>query len=125
MSTPSDSDSTFNTSPAPVVGIRPVAITVVCLLGFVGAAGAIWILASGIARQVGAWYPPFLAFSSIGGAVSFVGLWMMRRWGVILYSGLTLLSQVVLLLAGRWNLLAVALPGIVIAIGFGYFSRMR
>ena len=121
----SDSSAAPSASPAPVAIHRPLAITVICILGLLGAAGAVWILSSGIARQIGPWYPPYLAAASIVGAICLLGFWKMRRWGVILYTALALINQVVLLAAGRWNMLAIILPGIVVAVGFGYFSRMR
>ena len=36
---------------------RPVAITVICILGFIGAALAIPLIFSAAAREIGAWYP--------------------------------------------------------------------
>ena len=121
----SDSSAAPSVSPAPVAMHRPWAITVICVLSLIGAPAAIWILSSGIAEQIGPWYPPYLAGASIVGAICLLGFWKMRRWGVVLYTVLALINQVVLLVAGRWNALAIILPGIVVAIGFGYFSRMR
>ena len=46
---------------------RPVAITVICILGFIGAALAIPLIFSAAARGIGAWYPPYLALTTVIG----------------------------------------------------------
>ena len=103
---------------------RPTAITVMCIIGFIGAAFAIPAVFSDAARAIGDWYPPYLAFSSTVGLVCLIGLWMMKRWSIIAYTALTILNQVVFLAMGIWNVFAVAIPAVVIAIGFSYFNRM-
>ena len=46
---------------------RPVAITVICILGFIGAALAIPLIFSATARGIGAWYPPYLGLTTLIG----------------------------------------------------------
>jgi len=71
------------------------------------------------------WYPPYLAFSAVIGGICMFGFWKMRRWALFSYTVFCAINQLVLLLTGHWNLLAILLTGIVIAIGFAYLSRMR
>jgi len=104
---------------------RPTAITVVCIIGFVGAILTVPMIFTDIAHKIGAWYPPFLAFSSLYGLICFIGLWMMRRWALFAYTALCVINQIVMLVMGSWNVFAILLPGIVIAIGFKYLTRMR
>ena len=49
----------------------------------------------------------------------------MRKWAVYLYTALMVLNQIVLFSMGVWNVLALAIPLVVIIIGFVYLSRMR
>ncbi len=77
-----------------------------------------------IARNIGAWYPPFLAFSAVVGFICMVGLWKMRKWSVFAYTGFCLVNQVVLLAMGHWSIFALLLPGIAIAIMFSQLSKM-
>lgn len=123
----SDSTTTPKTPGAPpaLPAVRPVAITVICVVGIIGALFTIPLVFSDIARQIGAWYPPYLAFSAVIGGVCMVGLWKMRRWAVFIYTAFCAINQIVLLLTGHWNVFAILLSGIVIAIGFSYLSRMR
>jgi hypothetical protein len=103
---------------------RPVAITVICILGFIGAALTVPLIFSPIARSIGAWYPPYLALSSVIGLICMIGLWMMKKWSIIVYTAFVAVNQVVMLAMGVWNVAALLIPAIVIAIGFSQFSKM-
>jgi glycerol-3-phosphate acyltransferase PlsY len=104
---------------------RPVAITVICVLCAIGALITIPLIFSEVARSIGAWYPPYLAFSAVVGLACTVGLWLMRKWVIYLYTALVVLNQIVLFSMGVWNVLALAIPLVVIIVGFIYLSRMR
>jgi hypothetical protein len=104
---------------------RPAAITVICILGFIGAALTIPLIFSSVASAIGAWYPPYLGLSAIIGLVCMIGLWQMRKWAVYLYTAFCVLNQVVLMAMGVWTIFALLIPAIVIAIGFAYISKMR
>jgi glycerol-3-phosphate acyltransferase PlsY len=104
---------------------RPAAITVICVISAIGALITIPLIFSELARSIGAWYPPYLAFGAVVGLACTVGLWLMRKWAVYLYTALMVLNQIVLFSMGVWNVLALAIPLVVIIIGFVYLSRMR
>ena len=104
---------------------RPIAITIVCLLGFLGTLVIVPLIFSAQARSIGAWFPAALAFSAIASFVSMVGLWQMRRWSVYLYAGATVIGEVFAVLAGTFNILSVIVPGIAIAVMLMYLGRMR
>lgn len=103
---------------------RPTAITVICIIGFLGPLAIIPVLLSGVASQIGAWYLPHLAISSIIGLTCMIGLWNMKKWAAYLYAAMVLINQVVLLTMGVWNLTALLIPGIVIAIAFSHLDKM-
>jgi hypothetical protein len=58
---------------------RPGIITAICVIGFIGALAAVPFIFSDLAKQIGAWYPPYLAFSAIVGLGCMIGLWMMKN----------------------------------------------
>ncbi len=103
---------------------RPGAITAVCVIGLVGALVTVPLIFSPIAGQVGAWYPPYLAASVVVGAVCLFGLWTMKKWGAYGYSAFVGINQLVLLAMGAWNVMALVLPGIVVAIGLRHVGKM-
>lgn len=104
---------------------RPVAITVVCVLMLVGALITVPTLFTDIPGRVGYWYPPALALSVVVGFVCTVGFWRMQRWAVFSYTIFVGVNQVILLLMGVWNVFALLLPGIVVAVAFAHLSKMR
>lgn len=104
---------------------RPLAITILCVIGFIGALFTIPVMFTDIPGQLHPWYPPLLLFSAVVGAACLVGFWKMRRWALYTYTGFSLVNQVVLLEMGQWSLLAILPPLTVIAIGFMYLHRMR
>ncbi len=104
---------------------RPGIITVICVIGFVGALFTIPFIFSDTAKMISSWYPIYVAFSVIVGLVSMVGLWMMKKWGIITYTSFVGINQVVLIIFSVWNIFAIIIPGIIIAIGFSKFKEME
>jgi len=104
---------------------RPVAITIICILGFIGAALTLPLIFSDMARGIGAWYPPYLGFSAVAGLICMVGMWKMKKWSVFAYTALVIVNQVVLFSMGVWNPFALLIPAIVIAIAFANLSKMN
>jgi hypothetical protein len=103
---------------------RPTAITVICILGFIGAALSIPLIFSNVATIVGSWYPPYLGASALAGLICMFGLWNMKKWSVFAYTALVIINQVVLFATGVWNPFALLIPVIVIAIAFAHLSKM-
>lgn len=103
---------------------RPIAITIICVLGFIGAAVSVPLIFSATARSIGAWYPPYLAVCSIAGLACMVGLWLMKKWSVFAYAGLLAINQVVLMAMGVWNIFALVIPLIVVVVAFMNLSKM-
>ncbi|MCK4401387.1 hypothetical protein KAW08_03680 [bacterium] len=104
---------------------RPSIITILCIILLIGVVLRIPRIFSAIVRPTGNWYPPYLAFSYVIGLVCMVGLWMMKKWGIVLYTASFALGQIVLLATGIWNIGTLIIPLIVIAIGFSQFSKMK
>jgi len=104
---------------------RPVIITILCVLGFIGVPVVVWVIVSGMASQIAPGYPALLGISSAIGAACFVGLWLMRKWAVYVYTAFAVINQGILFAMGLWNPLALILPAIFIIIMFIYLPRMR
>lgn len=119
METPPPIENTLATAS------RPTSITVICIIGLIGGLFTIPLIFTNIARNIGAWYPPYLAFTAAAGFVCMVGLWKMKRWAVFTYTGLVALNQVVMLAMGIWNVFALLIPGIIIVMVFRQLSKMR
>ena len=107
------------------VSQRPVAITVICILGFIGAALSIPLIFSSTASSIASWYPPLLGLSAVVGLICMIGLWKMKKWGVFLYTAMAAVIQVVLFSTHLWTPASLIFPVIIIAIGFAYLSKMN
>ncbi|RYY99333.1 MAG: hypothetical protein EOO11_05315 [Chitinophagaceae bacterium] len=104
---------------------RPTIITIICVLGFVGAGISVLLLFSRAAREIGPWYPPYLGLSMLVGLACMIGIWKMRRWGAYTYTAFVALNQVILLYLGIWTISALLIPGIVVAIVLAHVQKMR
>ncbi len=103
---------------------RPALITLVCLVGALSVLLSAVTAFSGIERFAGRSYPLYLLVSTAVQAVSLFGMWKLRRWGVYLYTVLTVGCQAYLFVIGGWALLTVIAPLIVLGIGYSYLRRM-
>ena len=103
---------------------RPTSITVICVVGFIGALIAVPLIFSPISQQIGAWYPPYLALSIVVGLACMIGLWKMKKWAAYTYTGFVALNLVVLLAMGLWNVMALLVPAIVIFFALMNVSKM-
>lgn len=103
---------------------RPIAITVICVLGFIGVAFSIPVIFTSVAQSIGAWYPPYLGFSVIAGFVCMIGLWKMKKWAAYAYTAFVLLNQIVLFVMGVWSVMALLIPAIVVGIALYHVKKM-
>ena len=103
---------------------RPTAITVICILGFIGAAASIPMIFSDTVRVIWSWYPLYLGLSCVIGFVCMVGLWQMKKWAAYTYTGFVVLNQIVLLAMGVWNVGALLFPAIVVGIALANVKKM-
>jgi hypothetical protein len=103
---------------------RPTSITVICVIGFVGSLIALPLIFSPVAQQLGFGYLLYLGLSSFIGLACMFGLWMMKKWAVYIYAGLTALNQIVLLAMGLWSVMALLMPTVVIFFALKHVSKM-
>jgi hypothetical protein len=104
---------------------RPIAITIICIIGFLGTVVAVPLVFSSVAAGIAPWYPPYLAVSIVIGLGCMVGLWLMRKLAAYAYAAFVALNQVTLFSTGLWNPLTLLIPGVVIVVMFIYLPKMR
>ena len=103
---------------------RPLAISIICILGFIGAALIIPVTFSEAAKEVGNWYPPYIACSGLLGFICMIGLWKMKKWAAYGYAVFVVINQLVMYLMGVWTVPSLIIPGIVTGIALGYLDSM-
>ncbi|TRX47049.1 hypothetical protein FNH22_30605 [Fulvivirga sp. M361] len=95
---------------------RPIAITIICILGFIGVGLSIPMIFSEIAKQIGSWFGPYAGFVTIANLICMIGLWRTKKWGLYAYSVLVSINQIVLITKGQWNILILFVHVIIILI---------
>ena len=114
----------MNNPVAPAKSGRPASITIICIIGFLGALITVPLIFTVITHQVHTWYPLYLVFSFVVRVVCLVGLWMMKKWAAYTYTGFAILNQFALFPAGRWNILDLLIPAVVIFFALKNLSKM-
>jgi len=102
---------------------RPAVISIVCILGWVGSAFA--ILSSLLLLTLGdaVWMWVFSGIAAVVGAVILIGIWRMRRWAVLAYTGLFVVGQIALLLLGLWNIFSL-FPVFILLVFWYFYPEM-
>ena len=113
---------------APAAPRRPIAITIICVIGLIGALITLPLLFSDAVARVARsapWYPVLLAASAVTGLACMIGLWQMRRWAVYVYTAMFAVTQIVFVVSRLWTPTSLIAPAIVIVIMFIYLPKMR
>jgi hypothetical protein len=110
---------------------RPLIITIICILGFIGSAAGFLV---GIIALIGG----SLILGGFGMILGIlilaimllnfwplIGLWNMQKWGVIWYTVLTVISLVFSLINGTFSWWTLLINIAVIAICFSYYKQMQ
>lgn len=105
---------------------RPVAITVICIISAIGIVLSIigLLMAFAALSAIAVWYPIWAIVSVVVGGICTYGLWMMKRWALLLYSVLFVIQQIIGLAVGGWSLIGLIIPLIVLGICWYYQGRM-
>ncbi|MBC7933411.1 MAG: hypothetical protein H7Z38_22850 [Rubrivivax sp.] len=107
---------------------RPIVITVICVIGFIGVAlgvpALLAVVATGAQTGLPSWYMPYLGLTMLVGLVSLIGLWQMKKWGAFLYAGMFVINQIILFATGLWTPGALIIPLIVTVIALSQLPKM-
>ncbi len=103
---------------------RPIIITIMCIIGFIGAAFSIPLAFSSLAQAIGPWYPPSLLVSSVAGIAAMIGFWLMKKWALYIYIAMVVLNQILLVVTQTWSFASLGVPGIIVLVGVLHFKQM-
>jgi hypothetical protein len=104
---------------------RPGIITALCVLGFFGGANVLYTtFTSPFIKALGATYQTCFVLSALLSTTALIGLWNMKKWGVVLYA-LVMAGNIVLLLsAGVFNLAAIIVGAVIsLAVVIALFTQ--
>ncbi len=108
---------------------RPILITVLCILALVFmllAIGGFLMPATrdSIVEKYGLTYTIVNVSIALLGYIGLVGYWKMRKWGVYVYTVMTVLSIGHQLIAGNWNIPGHIVHILIAGVGFVNLKRM-
>ncbi len=105
---------------------RPTAITVICVLGFIGAAITIPLaMFSASSGLLPGWYTPYLLLSAAVGLACMIGMWKMKKAAALGYVAFTGVNQLILLVAGMWSIGSLVIPAVVCGIALSNLNKME
>ena len=103
----------------------PIIIYFACFLGFLGSLLDSLHIFTELAYMVGQWYLNFLLISLFIIWISLLGIWKMRKWAVVVYTIVILVTQVILFNYNiMWGYRSLIIPAIVIVTIWLYFKKM-
>ena len=102
---------------------RPVAITIICILGLIGVAAVVVSSISLKEHSLTISLIPLLTGGAIGLACM-IGLWKMKKWAIILYSVMFVVNIVIGIAYHSLDLKNLIFPTIVTIVGWVYYGQM-
>jgi hypothetical protein len=104
---------------------RPLLITILCVLMALGVALAIPRIFQNEFEMIGVWYRPYLMISCLITLTSMVGLWMMKKWGIYLYTTLAVINQGIMIAMGFWSFYPLIIVSVLIILLFTQYHKME
>jgi hypothetical protein len=103
---------------------RPSSITLISVLAILAGLLSFNFLLSVGTQAVGVGNSAFVGLGGIVFLVCGIGFWLMKKWAFYTYTVFAIINQIVLLIMGRWNLMALLIPVVVVYVGYKHLSKM-
>ena len=104
---------------------RPHPVTAICVVWVLATLFDIYVFTRQPLSAYDDWFVFYFAGQIGGGLAAVAGIWMMRKWGVILFTFLFAANQVVLFGLDAWSLDSVLVPVLVMVVGYAHLARME
>ena len=103
---------------------RPLILTLLCALGFLGCFIKIFYGFSTEIRSVRIWYPSYISLSTIVLMIALFGLMQMKRWGLFLFAAFFLIHQWVQWRVGLWDVGSSLLFAAILLVGVLHYKKL-
>ena len=112
---------------------RPILVTIICILGFIGVPltfiGVLFNLMSPVGLvspelAMPLWYSIFSLILTIPYFIGLIFIWKMRKIGLILYTGIAVLEYIVGFASGFATILGLIISTIAIGLLWTQFKKM-
>jgi hypothetical protein len=103
---------------------RPGCLTAVC--AFLFFAALVWLFLALIYEgDRGGWYPAHYVLQAVGIGVAAVGIWRMRKWGVVLFAAVAALIHILYVFTGLINLETFVIYAATLGPAVYFYPRME
>jgi hypothetical protein len=103
---------------------RPSSITLISILAILAGLLSFYFLLGVDIQAVGVLNFAFIALGGIVFLLCGIGFWLMKKWAYYAYLVFAILNQIFLLIMGRWNIMALLIPVVVVYVGYKHLSKM-
>jgi hypothetical protein len=108
---------------------RPVIISIICWLGFFGLCFSASNLALTLMRGQATLFHAYFAVFVVVNLAAFVGIWKMRKWGVVLYGIAQLINAALIWQIWGFPLrsavIEIIVAAVIVGIGVSQFPKMN
>lgn len=103
---------------------RPSSITLISILGILSGLLSFYFVFQNDIQGPSLGKTVFYVLGGIVFLSCGIGFWLMKKWAVYTYLIFAIIDQIFLLVIGRWTLLALLIPAIVVYVGYKHLSEM-
>jgi hypothetical protein len=103
---------------------RPVAITLICILGFAVSVIGFPGIFSPFVKKKGDWFPAISGLITALEFIAVVGTWYMKKWGGYLYLVSALAGQIVALQIDNWTISNAIIPVVFLSVYYYHQKKM-
>jgi hypothetical protein len=103
---------------------RPSSITLISIFGIIGGLLSFYYIFTGGIVGLDVWNTLFLGLIGVVFFICGIGFWLMKKWAVYVYAVFGIIDQILLLLMGRWNIMSLLIPALVVYVGYKNLSKM-
>lgn len=103
---------------------RPVLITVLCIIGLLWSLGSFVSVFSPFIKKISDWAPAVYGIMVALQFISFIGIWYMKRWGVLVFIISFFLKMIFSIQVDDVSYIATPLGAVLIILFLFYYKRM-
>jgi len=104
---------------------RPGPVSAICVIWTLYTVYGLYNFTNAPVGNMPEWFMFYYIGISAGYLVGIVGMWQMRRWGLMLFGALVIIEQGMLIGSVGFNPGSLMLPLLVILVGGSHFQEMR
>jgi hypothetical protein len=104
--------------------IRPKIISIFCVLGYLMVIISVPAVFSPVIKRMGDWYPALFGLFVALNFIAYIGIWHLKKWGVLLLAFTFFAEQSTAVLLDRFGIISCILGTASIIVFSFFYTRM-